>query len=80
MTDKVIFICVGLIGDDGENFLWSKMYVNVEPIAIHDEVSDLVQKFPDMLEREIHMKQYGFDDEDEYLETYWDVVKEVIHG
>lgn len=80
MTDKVVFVCVVLIGDDSKNFTWSQLYVNIEPQTIHDEIYNLVQKFPDLLEREIQMKQYGFDDEDEYLETYWDVIKEAIHG
>ena len=80
MSDKVVFVCVVLIGDNSENFAWSQMYVNVEPQTIHDEIYNLVQKFPELLEREIHMKQYGFDDEDEYHETYWNVIKEAIHG
>lgn len=81
MTDKVVFICVVLIGDDSENWSWSKMYVNAKPQIIHDEIYDMVRKFPDMLEREIHMKHYGFnDDEDEFLETHYDIIREAIHG
>ena len=80
MHDKVTFICVVLVGCDGENFSWSKMYVNIEPLAIHDEVYDLVRRFPDMLDRTIHMKHYGFnDDEDEFLNTHYDIIAGALH-
>lgn len=79
MTDKVVFICVVLNSGDGENFSWSKMYVNIKPQTIHDEIYDLVYKFPEMLERDLHMKHYGFDG-DEFLETYYDIISEAIHG
>lgn len=81
MTDKVVFICVVLNSGDGENFSWSKMYVNVDPLMIHNEICNLVHTFPDMLERDLHMKRYGFDDEDdEYLDEHFHIISEAIHG
>lgn len=81
MTDKVVFVCVVLIGDDSDNWSWSEMYVNVEPEVIRDDIAVIVQKFPDMLERSLHMKRYGFDDEDDdYLDNHFHIISEALHG
>lgn len=81
MTDKVVFICVVLNNGEGENFSWSKMFVNVKPQIIHDEIHNLVHKFPDMNERDLHMKRYGFDDmDDAYLDEHFNIITVAIHG
>lgn len=80
MKDKVVFICL-VLNNAGETFSWDKMYVNVTPEIIHDEIYDIVLKFEDMTERTIHMKHYGFnDDADEFLETHYGIISEAIHG
>lgn len=79
MTDKIVFVCLILSDDEGEQFSWSKMFENVYVDDIYEEIRRKVLKYPDLINRTVHVQNYGFDEDEFEDNNYQLLIDEAVY-